>query len=158
MLGRPEGSHALRQARGTSEELRNWLLRGIYRSGWRLAARLPARLIAVIISVISWLALRHNGRHVRTLRSNLLQTTGAPVGEDLVRAALASYLRAFYEVLALPKWSETEIRTRVTAVNEAAVRDAHAGARSRRRVAAQRKLGSGGCLGLRYWNARHHGR
>src|SRR5678809_1415259 len=82
-------SHALRQALGTSEELRNWLLRGIYRGGWRLAARLPARLIAVIISVISWLALRHNGRHVRTLRSNLMQTTGAPVGENLMRAALA---------------------------------------------------------------------
>jgi phosphatidylinositol dimannoside acyltransferase len=133
MLGRPEGvspvraSHALRQAQGTSEELRNWLLRGIYRGGWRLAARLPARLIAVIISVISWLALRHNGRHVRTLRSNLMQTTGAPVGEDLVRAALASYFRAFYEVLALPKWSETDIRFRVTAINEAAVREAHAG-------------------------------
>ena len=120
-------SYALRQAQGTSEELRNWLLRGIYRSGWRLAARLPARLIAVMISVISWVALRQNGRHVRTLRSNLMQTTGAPVGEELLRAALASYLRAFYEVLALPDWSETEIRTRVTAVNEAAVRDAHAG-------------------------------
>ena len=133
MLGRSEGvspvraSHALRQAQGTSEEFRNWLLRGIYRGGWRLAARLPARLIAVIISVISWLALRHNGRHVRTLRSNLMQTTGAPVGEDLMRAALASYLRAFYEVLALPNWSETEIRFRVTAINEAAVREAHAG-------------------------------
>ena len=36
--------------------------------------------------------------------------TGAPVGEDLLRAALASYLRTFYEVLALPAWSATEIR------------------------------------------------
>ena len=34
---------------------------------------------------------------------------------------------SFYEVLALPTWSETEIRSRVVVVNEEAVREAHAG-------------------------------
>jgi phosphatidylinositol dimannoside acyltransferase len=72
-------------------------------------------------------ALRHDGIHVRTLRRNLALATGAAVNSDLMRAALKSYLRNFYEVLALPAWSETEIRRRVSAVNEPAVRDAHAG-------------------------------
>ena len=44
-----------------------------------------------------------------------------------MRAALRSYLRNFYEVLALPAWSEAEIQRRVRAINEPAVRDAHAG-------------------------------
>ena len=107
--------------------LRNRLLRGIYRLGWRVAARLPRRLVALIISGASWVALRHDGVHVRTLRRNLALTTGAPVDNNRMRAALKSYLRNFYEVLALPTWSETEIQRRVRAVNEPAVRDAHAG-------------------------------
>jgi phosphatidylinositol dimannoside acyltransferase len=109
------------------ELLRNWLLRGIYRFGWQVAARLPPRSVALIISVASWVALRHDGVHVRTLRRNLALTTGAPVHSQLVRDALKSYLRNFYEVLALPAWSKTEIRRRVSAVNELVVRGAHAG-------------------------------
>ena len=109
------------------DRLRDGLLRGIYSFGWRLAARLPRPLVALIISVASRVALQRDGIHVRTLRRNLALTTGAPVGRYLMRAALKSYLRNFYEVLALPAWSETEIRCRVRAVNEPAVRDAHAG-------------------------------
>jgi phosphatidylinositol dimannoside acyltransferase len=109
------------------DELHNRLLRGIYRFGWQVSARLPRRLIALIISAASRVALQHDGIHVRTLRRNLAFTTGAPVDSDLMRAALRSYLRNFYEVLALPAWSEAEIQRRVRAVNEPAVRDAHAG-------------------------------
>ncbi len=105
----------------------NWLVRKVYRYGWRVAARLPTRLVSMIISAISWVALRRNGVHIRTLRRNLAYATGAPAGNDLVRAAVTSYLRSFYEVLALPAWSETEIQGRVQAVNEPAVREAFAG-------------------------------
>jgi KDO2-lipid IV(A) lauroyltransferase len=107
--------------------LRNWALRGIYRFGWQLAARLPPRSVAMIISAASWVALRNDGVHVRTLRRNLALTTGAPVRNDLVQAALKSYLRTFYEVLALPAWSDAEISRRVIAINERVVRDAFAG-------------------------------
>ena len=109
------------------DRFRDWLLRGIYHFGWRIAARLPQQLVALIISAISWVTLQRDGSHVRTLRHNLALTTGGPVHRDLLRAAVKSYLRSFYEVLALPAWSETEIRRRVRAVNEPAVRDAHAG-------------------------------
>jgi phosphatidylinositol dimannoside acyltransferase len=122
MLGRPEPVAA-----SAPSHWRDRLLRGIYNFGWRVAARLPRRLVALIISASSRVALRHDGIHVRTLRRNLALATGAAVNSDLMRAALKSYLRNFYEVLALPAWSETEIRRRVSAVNEPAVRDAHAG-------------------------------
>jgi phosphatidylinositol dimannoside acyltransferase len=126
MLGRPEAVAILVPAR-SRDRLRDWMLRGIYVFGWRIAARLPQQLVALIISALSWMILRQDGVHVRTLRHNLALTTGAPVHSDLLRAALKSYLRNFYEVLALPAWSETEIRGRVRAVNEPAVRGAHAG-------------------------------
>jgi phosphatidylinositol dimannoside acyltransferase len=125
--------HGLREAVAGSvplhwhDRLRDQLLRGIYSFGWRVAARLPRRLVALISSGASRVALQRDGIHVRTLRRNLALTTGAPVGRHLMLAALESYLRNFYEVLALPAWSETEIRCRVSAVNEPAVRDAHAG-------------------------------
>lgn len=109
------------------DPLRDWLMRGIYHFGWQIAARLPHRVVSVIISAVSWMALRHDGVHVRTLRHNLALTTGAPVHSDLVRAAVKSYLRTFYEVLALPAWPKTEIQRRVLAINEPAVRGAHAG-------------------------------
>ena len=125
MLSRPEA--VAEPAPPTRRDLlRNWLLRRVYRLGWRVATRLPAWLVSVIISGISTVALWHNGAHVRTLRHNLLQTTALPVGNELMRAALNSYLRSIYEVLALPAWSEAEIRRRVCAVNEPAVREAHA--------------------------------
>ncbi len=122
MLGRPEPVAA-----SAPPHWRDRLLRGIYNFGWRVAARLPRRLVALIISASSRVALRHDGIYVRTLRRNLALATGAAVNSDLMRAALKSYLRNFYEVLALPAWSETEIRRRVSAINEPVVRDAHAG-------------------------------
>jgi phosphatidylinositol dimannoside acyltransferase len=126
MPGRPEPV-ATRLPALWRELLRNWLLRGIYRFGWQVAARLPPRLVALIISAASGVALRQDGVHVRTLRRNLALATAAPVHSQLVQAALKSYLRNFYEVLALPAWSVTEIRRRVAAVNEPVVRAAHAG-------------------------------
>jgi phosphatidylinositol dimannoside acyltransferase len=127
MLSRPEAV-AAPVPPTRRDPMRNRLLRRIYHLGWRVAGRLPAWLVSAIISAVSRIALGHNGVHVRTLRRNLSRATGAPVGNDLMRAALNSYLRSFYEVLALPAWSEVEIRHRVTAVNEPAVRAAHAGA------------------------------
>src|SRR4029453_2480843 len=82
MLGRPEGVAIPVPARWRGR-LRDWVVRGIYHLGWRIAARLPHRLVAVIISAISWMALRDDGVHVRTLRHNLALTTGAPVHRDL---------------------------------------------------------------------------
>ena len=126
MLGRPEAMAASVPLKWR-DQLRNRLLRRAYRVGWQVSARLPSCLVALIITAASWVAVQHDGIHVRTLRRNLALATGLPVDSDLMRAALESYLRNFYEVLALPAWSEAEIQRRVRAVNEPAVRDAYAG-------------------------------
>ena len=126
MRVRPEAVTRLPQAR-RRQLLRNTLVRGIYRFGWRVAARLPTRLVAVIISVVSWVAWQRSDTHTRNLRRNLTYATGSPVNDDLLRAAIKSYFRSFYEVLALPAWSATEIRRRISVVNEHVLRDAYAG-------------------------------
>ena len=126
MRVRPEAVTPLPQAR-RRDLLRNTLVRGIYRFGWRVAARLPTRLVAVIISVVSWVAWQRSDTHIRNLRRNLTYATGSPVNDDLLRAAIKSYFRSFYEVLALPAWSATEIRRRISVVNEHVLRDAYAG-------------------------------
>ncbi len=126
MRVRPETVTRLPQAR-RRELLRNTLVRAIYRFGWRVAARLPTRLVAVIISVVSWVAWQRSDTHIRNLRRNLTYATGSPVNDDLLRAAIKSYFRSFYEVLALPAWSATEIRRRISVVNEHVLRDAYAG-------------------------------
>lgn len=126
MRVRPEAVTRLPQAR-RRQLLRNTLVRGIYRFGWRVAARLPTRLVAVIISVVSWVAWQRSDTHIRNLRRNLTYATGSPVNDDLLRAAIKSYFRSFYEVLALPAWSATEIRRRISVVNEHVLRDAYAG-------------------------------
>lgn len=126
MRVRPEAVTRLPQAR-RRELLRNTVVRGIYRFGWRVAPRLPTRLVAVIISVVSWVAWQSSDTHIRNLRRNLTYATGSPVNDDLLRAAIKSYFRSFYEVLALPAWSASEIRRRVSVVNEHVLRDAYAG-------------------------------
>jgi lauroyl/myristoyl acyltransferase len=126
MRVRPEAVIRLPQAR-RRELLRNTLVRAIYRFGWRVAARLPTRLVAVIISVVSWVAWQRSDTHIRNLRRNLTYATGSPVNDDLLRAAIKSYFRSLYEVLALPAWSATEIRRRISVVNEHVLRDAYAG-------------------------------
>ena len=54
--------------------------------------------------------------------------TGRPADDDLLRRAVASYLRNFCEVLALRQWSGADIRSRVTTINESVLRTAYAGA------------------------------
>ena len=158
MPGRPEVAADPRPPPTRRDLLRNWLVRKLYRFGWRVAPWLPVWLVSVIISAGSWMALRRAGVHVHTLRQNLSHATGEPVSDELLRAGLSPYLRTFYEVLALPAWSAAEIRQRVSAVNEATGTGGVRGTWRCRRPAAQRELGSGRRLGLCDRHARHDGR
>ncbi len=101
---------------------------GLYRLGWRIGPRLPGWLTAAVITIGSRRSVRHNGRHVQTLRGNLTVILGRPVDDDLVRRAVASYLRNFVEVLALPGWSAQDVRSRVSTINETVLHTAYAGA------------------------------
>ena len=83
-------------------KLHDLAVRRGYAIGWRVAGALPAPMVAAVIAQASARVLRHDGVHVRTLRTNLSAATGRPATDDLVRAAVASYLRNLYEVLGLP--------------------------------------------------------
>lgn len=106
--------------------LRESGLRILYRAGWRHAARLPLSVVVRIVSVGSRLAMWQDGQHVRMLRRNLSIATGQPASDELLRAAVASYLRNFYEVLALPGWDARQVVDRVTTVGEPTLRKAFA--------------------------------
>ena len=106
--------------------LRDAVVRAIYRAGWRSASRIPPPLVAGAIAVASRAAAWHDGQHVQTLRDNLSAATGAPVPPDLVRVAVASYLRNFYEVLALPAWPPSRVVEQVSTVGESTLRTAFA--------------------------------
>jgi len=108
--------------------MRERVVRGVYRVGWRTASHLPAGLESMIISVASRQAVRHNGTHLQNLRRNLTVLTGSPADDDLLRRAVASYMRNFSEVLALRQWSGDDIRSRITTINESVLRTAYAGA------------------------------
>lgn len=95
-----------------------------YAIGWRVAGALPEPLVALMIAKVSARVVRRNGVHVCTLRSNLSTAAGRPASDDLLRAALASYLRNLYEVLALPSWSPRRVVITVTTEGELAFRTA----------------------------------
>jgi lauroyl/myristoyl acyltransferase len=103
-------------------KLRDAAVRRIYRVGWRIAGKLPHPLVAMIMSAGSRRAALHNGTHVQNLRHNLAAATGEPASDDLVRAALASYLRNIYEMLALPSWSARKVIGQVEVVGEMELR------------------------------------
>ncbi|HYP46894.1 MAG TPA: phosphatidylinositol mannoside acyltransferase [Propionibacteriaceae bacterium] len=105
---------------------RDAAVRTLYRVGWRSAPRIPAPAVAGLISAGSALAAASNGPHVQTLRANLSAVTGQVVSTALVRAALASYLRNFHEVLTLPAWPADRVLEAVTTTGEETLRNAFA--------------------------------
>lgn len=110
-----------------TDRLRDAVLRTVYRTGWRVAARVPGRVVAGVVAGGARLATRVGGRHVQLLRANLSLATGVPASDALVRAALRSYLRTFWEVLALPGWGTAATVARVRTEGEERLRAAHAG-------------------------------
>ena len=113
-------------ARGTRDRLRDAGWRQTYRLGWRVAGRLPEPLVRVLVRAVAAVLARAGNAHVATLRRNLSLATGRPASERLVRAALASYLRTSWEVLALPSWTEQQTLGRVRTVDEHRLRAAFA--------------------------------
>ena len=105
---------------------REAVVRTIYRFGWWGASRVPTGVVRWVIARGSALAVRHDGPHVQTLRRNLAAATGHEPDPELMRAALASYLRNFYEVLALPGWPPDTVLSRVTTTGEERLREAFA--------------------------------
>lgn len=109
------------------DRARDAVLRTTFRIGWRVAARVPAPVVGMGVAAAARLALIRPGRHLGLLRRNLTLVTGRPADDQLVRAAVRSYLRTFWEVLALPGWSAAEVVDRVRTEDEHHLRDTYAG-------------------------------
>ncbi|HEY0237106.1 MAG TPA: phosphatidylinositol mannoside acyltransferase [Friedmanniella sp.] len=102
------------------------LVRAAYRLGWRRGGQLPAPVVGVLAAVAARFMVARDGVHVRRLRTNLSVLSGRPADAALLRAGIASYVRTFWEVLALPRWTSADVVGRVRLVNEPVVREAFA--------------------------------
>jgi len=116
-----------RTPRRLPDRARDAALRTLHRTGWRFAARVPPPLVRAVAVVGARLAVRRGGTHVATLRRNLTLATGVPAPDALVRAGLESYLRTFWEVLALPGWGRAATLARVRTEGEERLRTAFVG-------------------------------
>ena len=123
MSGLPDRLAGLARLGGRAREI---TLRRLFRLGWRTAHRIPRPLVAGALAVAAHVAVRRPGRHVQTLRRNLALTTGRPVDDRLLRAAVRSHLRNVYEMLALPGWRSEDVLARIETVNESQMRAAYA--------------------------------
>src|SRR3954462_4416531 len=119
MVSRPDGGHR----RGLD---RARLVRTAYRLGWRYGGRLPEPVVRVLAPLAARVVVARDGVHVGHLRRNLTVVAGRPADAALLRAGIASYVRTFWEVLALPRWSSAEILDRVDLVNGHVVHTASA--------------------------------
>lgn len=122
----PEVTRTGQAARRRVDQVRDAVLRTTFRAGWRVAARVPAAVVGLGLEAAAGLAMARQGHHLRLLRRNLSLVAGRPADDELVRAAVLSYLRTFWEVLALPGWSAEEVVARVRTEDEHHLRDAYA--------------------------------
>ena len=102
------------------------MVRHVYRLGWAGAGRVPARATAPFFHAAGRLAVHREPLPIRRLRHNLAVVTGRPASDDLVRAAVRSYLRTFHEVLVLPHWPASRVVRRVVVDDEERLRRLHA--------------------------------
>lgn len=107
-------------------EARRRLVRAAYRLGWRHGGRLPEPVVRVLGALAARVVVARDGTHVGRLRTNLSVMSGRPADDRLLRAGIASYVRTFWEVLALPRWSPAEVVDRVDLVNGPVVHEAFA--------------------------------
>lgn len=115
-----------RRRRGAGRFDRARVVRAAYRFGWRHGGRLGEPVVHGLSVVAARVVVARGGPHVARLRENLTVLSGRPAGPALLRAGIASYLRTFWEVLALPRWSPAGVVDRVELVNGAVVHEAFA--------------------------------
>ena len=114
------------------------VVRTAYRLGWRHGGRLPQPLVRAVGALAARVVVARGGPHVGHLRRNLTVLAGRPADAALLRAGIASYVRTFWEVLALPRWSRADVLARIELVDEpgSATRSRRPGRSSRSRTAA----------------------
>ncbi|WP_432557530.1 phosphatidylinositol mannoside acyltransferase [Granulicoccus sp. GXG6511] len=106
--------------------IRDWINRQIFALGRHVAPRLgPAAVRG--LGRAAYFGARLDHTHLETYRHNLRIVLGREPDETLLRAGIASWVRTYVEVLALPAWSRDEVLDRVVTVGERHFRGAMAG-------------------------------
>ncbi|WP_033293561.1 phosphatidylinositol mannoside acyltransferase [Amycolatopsis jejuensis] len=88
-----------------------------YATGWRLVRRLPRAFGSAVFSFGADLATRRGGGGVQQLRANLARVVpqaGEVELDELVRRAMRSYARYWFETFRLPAMDHKEVAGRVT--------------------------------------------
>jgi lauroyl/myristoyl acyltransferase len=106
---------------------RDWVNRQLFRAAGGVAPHLSTAAVRRLGALAAVPVTLANGPHMQTYRHNLGRILGHPVDDATVRAGVASWLRTYLEVLALPNWSADDIRDRVATTGERHLRAAYAG-------------------------------
>lgn len=91
-----------------------------YFAGWAIVRALPEPLAYGLFNLLADIFYRRNGKSVKRLRLNLSRvTSGSNAGdlENLVKAAMRSYLRYWCDTFRIQNWSQERIQSRVTVSN-----------------------------------------
>ncbi|MBB4683186.1 phosphatidylinositol mannoside acyltransferase [Amycolatopsis jiangsuensis] len=87
-----------------------------YAAGWQLVRRVPRRFGSAAFALGADMATRRGGGGVRQLRANLTRVVpqaGEAELDELVRRAMRSYARYWYETFRLPSMDPAEVVRRV---------------------------------------------
>lgn len=99
----------------------DFLVAGGYFAGWRLVRALPERFAYRAFDAIGRYALRRNGARVKRLRSNLIRVCPEKSQiemDELMAAAMSSYMRYWCDTFRSPDWSREKIAETVTVDGE----------------------------------------
>ena len=92
-----------------------------YWSGWNVISILPEWFGRIIFKWFADFAWRRRTTRIRQLELNLSRATGLPNGSDqirqLSRKTVRSYLRYYFEIFLLPRWTNEQIQNKVIVKN-----------------------------------------
>lgn len=96
--------------------------------GWNALWALPDRLSHFLFDSVAKISWRMRIVGVKQLELNISRALGCDLSDGrirpLSRAAMRSYMRYYCETFLLPRWSRTEMRERVIAINPEGIKQA----------------------------------
>ena len=99
----------------------DYLTASAYFTGWKLVRSLPEKFAYSLFDQIAVITLRRNGARMKRLRSNLQRVCPDkdPAAMDqLMSAAVSSYMRYWCDTFRCSDWSKSRILTTVTVTGE----------------------------------------
>lgn len=99
----------------------DYLTASAYFTGWKLVRSLPEKFAYSLFEQIAVITLRRNGARMKRLRSNLQRVSpesDAAAMDQLMSAAVSSYMRYWCDTFRSPDWSKERILRTVTVTRE----------------------------------------